>query len=529
MISQKERQKVDAFLENKLIVHRRFNPLDISNGIDWNFQEKSNPDTFQTYLHSLGIINSLMSVSIYDDNVKLEKFARDIIRNWYRNNQSATANHAWQEHPTSSRLNNIVEFIKKSEKYKFSSRYIKEILIKHCDFLYSENNYKFNNHGLMMDYALLNASEYIDDDIRRIMYVDKALYRIRYGIRRDFTRRGVHLENSPEYHRMVLIIYKKIERKCRQLKIQLGKQEKEILKLAEDFKSIMIQPNQLYPLIGDTGSINDKKIKKSYKNFYDQESGLAILHNYNKRNPENSSMLTFKSGYFSSTHKHYDDLSVTLFLDGLELLVDSGKYSYNKENPIRDYMISPEAHNTIYFPRKRSYKLSNPIQEQSLLKLVNYKLRKNYVMCSGINKLYPKTNIIRYNILTQENMLIIVDRVVTSNMEDIVQNFNINEKAIIKKINELKYEIKIDDKVFILKSFERHDTVIKSELKTGYVSRVFGDYEENKRIIFNQNTKNATFITAIFTEDIESRIANIILRNNKIIYTLDNKNTVIEL
>ncbi|WP_213810183.1 heparinase II/III family protein [Jeotgalicoccus sp. WY2] len=84
----------------------------------------------------------------------------------------------------------------------------------------------------------------------------------------------------------------------------------------------------------------------------DYEAGIAIIHNENKVEPVNSAYLTFKSGYQNKTHKHYDDLSITYYNDGHDILVDSGKYSYDMTNPIRDYIISPEAHNTIYIKNK---------------------------------------------------------------------------------------------------------------------------------------------------------------------------------
>src|SRR5699024_9891243 len=148
-------------------------------------------------------------------------------------------------------------------------------------------------------------------------------------------------------------------------------------KLAQRYKGYIIQPNQVYPMIGDTGYIPDPRIKKSFKDFHDTEAGISILNNYNELEPENSSMLIFKSGYFNKTHKHLDDLSIYLYLNGEELLIDSGKYSYSAKDPIRQHIKSPQGHNVINLP-DQTYNLENPFKEQFNLKITKRVSKLNY-------------------------------------------------------------------------------------------------------------------------------------------------------
>lgn len=528
MKHNKEREKIEAFYDNKLIVRKGFDPMDITSGINWDYQHDSNANTYQTYLHSLSIVNAMTIISKADGNEKLQENARDIIMDWHNTDHSKGNNFAWKEHPVSSRLNYIIDFQDFSENFKINDKDFNEIISDHCDFLYTERNYKFNNHGLMMDYSLLNASKYISDKTQKTMYTDKALYRIRYALRRDFTRRGIHLENSPEYHRMVLMIFRKIERKLKELRIPLGKQEKEILDLADQFKNIMIQPNQLYPIIGDTGTISDKRIIKNYNDFIDSEAGIAVIHNENKKDNEKSTMLTFKCGYQSKTHKHYDDLSSTLYIEGKELLVDSGKYSYNSKDPIRKHIISPKGHNTILIKGK-NYKLSTPFQDQFGLRLLRLSKKRNYKLISGINKLYSNVNMTRHNILTEHNIYIVVDRIVSTELITSQQNFNFNEKAVVNKIDNHNFEIQLDDETYVLKTFERYDSTITSSIEKGYISRVFAEYNENKRVVFSQDSKNATFISVILNKNKLSSLGEINLLNSKLNFTIDDKKTTIDL
>src|SRR5699024_2989776 len=175
-------------------------------------------------------------------------------------------------------------------------------------------------------------------------------------------------------------------------------------------------------------------------------------------------MLTFKAGYQNKTHKHLDDLSTTFYLDGYEILIDSGKYSYNNHDSIRNHLVSPYAHTTICLEGK-SYQLTNPIKDQFKLKITRYTGKKNYKMVTGINELYKNVKLIRHNILTKENIYIIIDRVISKQKEEILQNFNINENAQVRKIDNLTYEIVFGDESFILKTFERYNSNITSEIK----------------------------------------------------------------
>lgn len=523
-----ERRRVKLFLDDKWLVRKGFTPVDISKGIDWNYQHTSNAATYQTYIHSLGILNDLMKISRVDDNIKLEKIAKELILDWINADHLKGKTYAWKEHPVSSRINNIIAFQNVSTKYKLAQKVFEKLIIEHCNYLSNERNYKFNNHGLMMDNALINAAHHLQNDEKKNMYIEKAVYRIRYAIQRDFSRNGVHLENSPEYHRMVLAIFRNIEKKLNELKIPLGKQETEILKLAQKYKGYIIQPNQVYPMIGDTGHIPDARTKKIFRDFHDTEAGISILNNHNEAEPENSTMMIFKSGYFNMTHKHLDDLSTYLYLNGEELLIDSGKYSYSAKDPIRQHIKSPKGHNVVNLSEE-SYKLNNPFQEQFNLKITKRVSKSNYKLVAGINKLYEGTTLTRYNILTKNNICIIIDRVVSKESKKSYQNFNLNEEADVNKIDELEYKIMINNKLFGLKTFNRAGSSTKSSVEKGYVSRKFGEYKVNKRILFNQEGRNLTYITAIYSLDNNVEIDYINLRLSKLTYSINGNETIIEL
>lgn len=516
----KEREKVDAFLEKKLIVRKGFDPIDISDGINWNYQHVNNANTYQTYLHSLGVVTDLLKVSKFEGNPLLLKYANEVILDWNSKDHTKSKNYAWKEHPVSSRISNIIEFQENATDYKLDNDVFEQIIIDHCEFLFEERHYKFNNHGLMMDYGLLHACKHITDKRLKRFYADKAIYRVRYALLRDFTRKGVHLENSPEYHRLVLAIFRKLDIVIKELKLNIGKDETEILKLAVGYRNYMIQPNNHYPMIGDTGTIHDPRIKKNYSDFIDYDAGIVILNNKNTENEIDSTMLTFKSGYHKKTHKHNDDLSVSLYLTGEELLVDSGKYSYDAKDKIRQHLISPRGHNAPCIAHE-NYRLVNPIKEQGNMKITKYVTKKGYKLVSGINRMYENAFLTRHNILTSNDIYFVIDRIISKEKGLFYQNFNLNENAEVKQLDEVTYEIKLNGKEFIIRTFERYDSNLITETNKGYVSRSFGNYKENTRILIKQTQLNSTFVTAVLPKEKYELLNDVTFLNSTLKYVYD--------
>src|SRR5699024_3067017 len=113
-------------------------------------------------------------------------------------------------------------------------------------------------------------------------------------------------------------------------------------------------------------------------------------------------------------------------------------------------------------------------------------IKPHYKLVTGINRLYTDANLTRFTVLTKDNICILVDRVVTQSRDSINQNFNLNENAIMTKISDLKYEVAIEDQTFIIETLVKGNAKINSKVEKGYISREFGKYEENERLIFNQ-------------------------------------------
>ncbi|TVT28885.1 hypothetical protein FO441_00980 [Salinicoccus cyprini] len=511
------KERIDSYLKGALTVKYNLDTIDVTDGIDWDYVHSHNSNTYQTYLHSLNILKDFTRLCSTGVN-NYTQYGKALIENWIENNKEENSlNHAWNEHAVSSRIINIIDFQESHQSEGLERNMFNDMLLAHCKYLNDEKNYKLNNHGLMMDNALLYASRHLRDENLKTAYVDKVLYRIKYALYRDFSRKGVHLENSPEYHRVALILLTNIEKTLDKLALSLGKDATALLKRARLYRTYIMKPDCSYPLIGDTGTIQEKNVTKNYADFIDYDAGIAILQNKNNEKRINSGWMTFKSGYHSMTHKHRDDLSVTLYLDGHDVLIDSGKYSYKKDDPIRQYLVSPDAHNTVSVSGK-DYHLSNPMEEQFGLKISKYMKKGKHKIISGVNKLYTDINIIRHSVFTEDNILFIIDHVSGSEVEIFKQNFHFNTEANVDKVEDFAYEIHIGNDKYILKSFMLNEESSGTELLEGKVSRSFSNYDKINKVSFSKVTKKDVFITALYNCN-KGSVTNVNLSNGVLSYT----------
>lgn len=197
----------------------------------------------------------------------------------------------------------------------------------------------------------------------------------------QFANDGGHLEHSPDYHRMLVSSF-------------LGAMDDGLLtdevvaertRRAEEVMGWFIRPDRRTVQIGDSPSRlarrSDRAMSAPHTQFLVtggesgkpnkqellvlQDSGYAIVRSpqpEGRDDHEAVGYLTFMGGFHSRAHKHCDDLSLTWFDAGHELLIDSGRFGYLDQlpanspqreegffygRPERQYVERTIAHNTV--------------------------------------------------------------------------------------------------------------------------------------------------------------------------------------
>lgn len=518
----------DLALNNEFIFFGKFDPVQFDRVIDWNYKHNHARATYQVYLHCLHMIRYLTNSYLIKKEEKYLIKAKEVIEQWlnYKKNQSfETRNSAWKDHSAASRMKNIIYYqINVPEKFKIKVELFEEIVKKHCEFLAMKEHYSENNHGMMSDEALLFLSNFITDKNVSKMFQEKAILRMERIIYKLFSSQSYNLENSPEYHRLTQNLSTRFIRLIDLMGLEFDAKCRKIIEKSFLNNKKIIKPDLSYPLIGDTG-LNIAKFEKDYNNFIDYQAGLAIINTKNPEKIEDSSWFSFKAGYLLTSHKHHDDLSVNYFYEGEDILIDSGKYTYDRRNPKRTFISSPQAHSTVYKMNDK-YELTDAVYDIDKMK-TNFVYENNeYIHFAGINHLYNDIKIFRDVIYFESHGFLVIDRYSSGEQQFMGQNFNLHPDITVKEINKNEFLLNTEKgKALVLKEHTERTLnkyFSKKDENRGFYSEKFNELLETHQIEFRKNNINSTFVTSLFDLNKEV-IKNINYNNESISFNFNNQ------
>ena len=262
----------------------------------------------------------------------------------------------------------------------------KQILFYHGLHLYNEIGYSEkcipNNHVIGEAVALLMLSSVFDNNLSKKWY--KKSIKILDKYTKSFDKYGISNENSFSYQFFVTKMYILSlsfikEEKLSQYFLKLIKKsltalnytivnEHEIFNYGDNDNGFLYSFDNEYNISTDIKRYYEFFIKnKMISNDFEILFYNNLLKIFNKKVSKNNDEI-LKSKYFLSDrvfiyndnkicllfnakkisgHAHNDSLSVNLYIDGKEILGDSGTYSYNESKNLREFYRSREAHTTI--------------------------------------------------------------------------------------------------------------------------------------------------------------------------------------
>ncbi len=205
--------------------------------------------------------------------------------------------------------------------------------------------------------------------------------RLRTVVATQFAEDGGHLEHSPDYHRMLLSSFIG----AMQDGLLTDPEVAERIERASEVMGWFLRPDRSVVQIGDSparvAQRSDREMAAPHTAFLVREgavgepnpqelllleqSGYAFVRSpqpVGRDDHRSAGYLTLMAGFHSRTHKHCDDLSITWFDAGEELLIDAGRFGYldqlPADSPLRDqgffygrperqYVERTRAHNTV--------------------------------------------------------------------------------------------------------------------------------------------------------------------------------------
>ena len=506
-------------LNNKFYFYSNMDVICFDKGIDWNYNHSNSPNTYLLYLHSLRMIIFLCNAYVESEDKEYLYKAHEILTDWKKfesKRKNKQNKYLWYDHSVAARTITLIYFYSVADGIiKINKTDLVNLLYRHGQFLSEPNHYIENNHGIMMDRALLVLSIFLSESFDSKKWFDLAIERLNSALVRDFSKKYVHLENSPSYHNMTRRIYLGVKKILNEFGIEGNGGFQIELAGMNDYLGYIIKPDNFFPLIGDTTKGKLRGIKKKKGFFIDIEAGITVMQ-------KGDFWLSFIAGYKKVTHKHKDDLSFTLF-KGEDIFVDSGPYNYQKNDPIRSYFTSSEAHSTIHIPNK-SYTLSNDNKEQEKIRIRRYRSTDEYDFVSGINKKYEGISLIRniYYLKDDENV-ILIDRVLSNEDITVEQIFNLAPNVEVRKVDN-NYELKTNKNSLIIKQFNKYDIVKlingDKNIPIAVISEKLGSLIETQQIRYQFSGKSMVFNTLIQLNKIDCTVS---IRGNRAYYQTNDK------
>lgn len=318
-----------------------FGPVSLSEGHWDHLHEK--PRTLGWQIHQFAFIPDLIAYDRYIGSLDGGELALAMVEQWwakFRDTPIGRANMAWHDHASALRLSNLL--LLRSHLGEQADPLLDEVCTHHASLLKQDDFYeRGNNHGFDQSIVLFEYSQEMADSEAEQL----ARERIGFEISVAFAPDGGHVENSTGYHNFGIGQLKR----ANEIALAYTGEEIETTGLvarAEVVLAHMTRPDGKLPHIGDTIDFTVHRPKQPPSDdLVLPDSGWAFFRSGRDAQALHGS---FKSGFISASHRHDDDLALSLFAFGEEWIVDGGLFAHQQEDPMRIYMRSASAHSLPY-------------------------------------------------------------------------------------------------------------------------------------------------------------------------------------
>jgi len=224
-----------------------------------------------------------------------------------------------------------------------------------------------SNHAFDQAIALFLVSDFLAPTHFSKAWQGLSLARIERELDYSFTKDGVHVENSPSYHHgMITNIHRSLSKVLKINPHEFIQNHLSDLTKSIPFLAWIIRSDGKVPPIGDSEEkqvstslgrkISGDEVFSSHEGMRVFGEGYAIWKSSSKQYH-----LTLKSCHHGRFHRHDDDCSMTLWVRGTNLLMDSGLLYYLEKDPDRIHVRSAKGHSGFEIPGRMPNR--NPFQK----------------------------------------------------------------------------------------------------------------------------------------------------------------------
>lgn len=516
----------DAVLAGRFKPRRDVEYWEFDSSVDWS-ADPYKDDNWQFLLHSLYMLDPLLVAEDMYSDKKYARAALEIVADWEEYHQTREAKYSWYNMAVgmrSAKLAYLHDLVARKysdllspELEQMFQRMSQQHVAKVVDgtiALRMTNHGLFQIHGvvaLCREFSELLACNPADEFVRT------NLARI---IDAQFDNEGVHLEHSPGYHRFVI---DKLQALRNTGWYSDFPEIESIVEKAVDNMFWMLDPSNRLWAIGDTIPSVYPSAKAlplpSERCPEDASSGLQVASDncvlirhfasgyVSIRSPasvpvENASGLFYQGGFHSNVHKHLDDQTFELFENGNRIVVDSGYFNYQR-HPMRRYMQSTRAHNTVEigskdFSRKDEHAYGSAVQEAR--RVADYFVIRGRVEHKALSAIHS-----RQLLYKPGNWLLVRDWVTGGSRRQVVQWFHLNPEAVIQQQSDVEVVVGLSGSVYRFRSLTGCKPLVEKGAKEprlqGWYSPTQGEAIANYAIGFQCLESDSPMQVAIFTSE----------------------------
>jgi hypothetical protein len=473
----------------------------IENLENWNVELGEAGNSKRLWLNSLISPHVCMRVGNEQDKLKFKQIAAIITNNYLNQYDSGQGifQDAWRdEHAVANRLFVLTAFLHDTCSSTGLSLSQLDLLFhanRHACWLENDKNYVKNNHGVMMDLALAQFSLFVLDVDSQLAksYMTKAILRLEMMLEQSFDSDGYCTENSPSYHFVNYALFSSIKQFIIQYQLhEKVSKWKSILDKAESVGRLLLRSDGTIPLIGDSEirpgvffPHNESKTKNGIGYFPGAGLFVANLPNIH---------LTFRAGGIKFSHRHVDDLSLTLWVRGKDFVVDCGLYNYDIQDKRRRWVMSSRAHSGFYLESEGNVLFANFESPSAMSRFNSMSDTHDEFTINATHNLSKETNVVR-NLHFANNTLKIEDSFESKSVENwryqLILHPNVELHALPDKNG---FYLKNGREELIWRAINNIETL---KVEASHYSQNFMNIQPCKMIIIRGQSQKINLITEI--------------------------------
>lgn len=376
-----------------------FPPIVLSTETDWLTVAEENR-TWAFTLHTWEFFDPVIREFLSTGDSSLLNWALEIASSWKSaaTSSASQGTMVWYDMALALRSPRLVGILHLAVQAGVASGPVSELLelvLAHQDAHEAEASFiSRNNHGFYAAFGQIVLARYTACIPNMDSLLRQGESRMRTMVEQQFHSDGGHVEHSPDYHRMLLGSF---QQAITQQVIKDPEIQHRIEKASEAL-GWFVQPNGKMLQFGDSPG-RDMVVRKStalsaatrflttngaegtpseQELYVLKETGYAICRTPAPSGPgqlTGCSYLALAAGFHSRAHKHCDDLSLVWWHEGVEILVDGGRYGYGPQlppgsplraqgyyyaDPVRQFVESVWAHNTVAVDGKNHDRRRSP-------------------------------------------------------------------------------------------------------------------------------------------------------------------------